>query len=154
MTDIESTRSAILEYLTGYTLSSNSVVARLRNAIVKSDEDSALSNASLNISNKKNTQDDDFGISLRDFTNLNSYITMMNSIYGNSSKTKFQNALANVLSAGQNTQIANAKTFIQKMKENGLSNSSALTMFKAVNSYSLVSAMSTNTTNSFVSAKI
>ena len=154
MTNIESTRSAILEYLTGYSNDNSSVVSRLRNAITQSTKNSKTQTKSVNNLLNEDDETETLGISLKQFTNLNSYITVMNSIYGNNSQTKFQNALSNVLNAGQNNQIANAKTFIQKMKENGLSNSSALTMFKAVNSYSLVSALQNNNSNSFVSVKI
>lgn len=151
MTSIESTRSAILEYLTGFTSSKSSVVARLQNARTQSDNSTTELVRSLLSS--EDDEEFDYGISLKSFKNLNSYITVMNSIYGNTSQSKFKTALNNVLNAGQNSQITNAKTFIEKMRENGLTNSGATKVLKAVNSYSLVSTMQNNNINSFVSAK-
>ena len=151
MNSIDSTRSEILGFLTAFQSNSNSVVARLRNAHVQKDESladlySLLSDDDYN--------EEDSGMTVKQFTNLNSYLTVMNSLYGNSSASKFKQALNNVLNAGKNSQIANAQTFIQKMRDNGLSNSTATKMYKALNSYSLVSNMQTLDLSSYVSATI
>ena len=153
MNSIESTRSAMLEYLTSYTLNSNSVVLRLKNAVVQNNQNNNIDITSLLYDNDS-VIDENTGITLKQFTNLNSYLTVFNSLYGNNSESKFKNALNNVLKAGQNSQITNAKNFVQKMKENGLTNSSAIKMYKALNSYSLVSNMQNSNFNSFLTAKV
>lgn len=151
MNSIDSTRSEILGFLTSFQSNSNSVVSRLRNAHVQNNQ-TAMDLYSL--LSDDDYYEEDSGMTIKQFTNLNSYLTVMNSLYGNSSASKFQQALSNVLNAGKNNQITNAQTFIQKMRENGLSNSSATKMYKALNSYSLVSNMQTLDLSSYVSATI
>ena len=93
----------------------------------------------------------EYDISLKEYTSLNTYNTMMEALYGNNSANKFQNTL-NFLTNSSETNLANAKSFIEKMKENGMSNKAALTTYTALQKYSLMSSTFGN--NNFVSASI
>ena len=92
-----------------------------------------------------------YDISLKEYTSLNTYNTMMETLYGNSSANKFQNTL-NFLTNSTETNLANAKSFIEKMKENGMSNKAALTTYTALQKYSLMSSAFGN--YNFVNASI
>jgi len=92
----------------------------------------------------------EFDISLKEYTSLNTYNTMMEALYGNNSASKFQNTM-NILANSSETNLANAKSFIEKMKENGMSNQSAVRTYAALQKYSLMSSSFTN--YNFVSAK-
>lgn len=91
-----------------------------------------------------------YEISLKEYTSFNTYSTMMEALYGNNSANSFQNSL-NILTDSAETKLANAKSFIDKMKENGMSNKSALKTYTALQKYSLVSSAFTN--YNFVNAK-
>ena len=60
----------------------------------------------------------EFDISLKEYTSLNTYNTMMEALYGNNSASKFQNTM-NILANSSETNLANAKSFIEKMKREG-----------------------------------
>ena len=93
----------------------------------------------------------EYDISLKEYTSLNTYTTMMEALYGNSSANKFQNTL-NLLTNSSETNLANAKSFIEKMKENGMSNKAALTTYTALQKYSLMSSTFGN--YNFVNASV
>ncbi|MBR6126256.1 hypothetical protein IKQ21_01075 [bacterium] len=92
----------------------------------------------------------DYGISLREYTNLNTYNNLMTVKYGDKSANSFQSLLNNYLQTDDD-KLANAKSFIDKMRENGVSNSSALKLYSALQSYSLVSSFKNY---NFVNAKV
>ena len=101
----------------------------------------------------KSTLDDfvdgKYDISLKQYTDMNTYNTVMNALYGNNSASKFQNTL-NILTNSSEDSLANAKTFIDKMKENGMSNNTAVRTYSALQKYSLMSSLGNY---SFVKAK-
>jgi len=92
----------------------------------------------------------DFEVSLKDYTNMNTYSTMMNALYGNNSANKFQNTL-NLLTNSAEDNLATAKTFVENMKANGMSNQTAVRTYAALQKYSLVSSF--NNYN-YVTAKV
>ena len=92
----------------------------------------------------------DYGITLKDYTTLNSYRTNMNSLYGNLSANKFTNYLNKLY--GDTSNSISAQDVIDKIREKGVSNNSALKVYQALNKYSFMSNDMVN--NSFVSAKI
>ena len=94
--------------------------------------------------------DGKYDITLREYTNMNTYNSLMSSVYGKNSASPFQKYLNNILDKDDD-KLANAKTFVEKMKENGLSNQSAVKLYSALKSYSLISSFNNY---SFVSAKI
>ena len=94
--------------------------------------------------------DGKYDITLKEYTSLNTYNTMMEALYGNSSANKFQNTL-NLLTNSPESNLANAKSFVEKMKENGMSNSSAVRTYAALQKYSLMSSAFGN--YNFVNAK-
>ena len=81
----------------------------------------------------------EYEISLKEYTNLNAYNTMMNAMYGNRSANSFQNTL-NVLTNSAEDELATAKSFIDSMKQNGMSNKTALQTYSALKKYSLMSS--------------
>ena len=92
----------------------------------------------------------DYGITLREYTNLSTYNNLMNVAYGNNSASPFQQYLNNFLESDDD-KLANAKSFIEKLRENGMSNSTALKLYSAMQSYSLVSSFKNY---NFVNAKV
>ena len=92
----------------------------------------------------------DFEVSLKDYTNMSTYSTMMNALYGNNSANKFQNTL-NLLTNSAEDNLATAKTFVENMKANGMSNQTAVRTYAALQKYSLVSSF--NNYN-YVTAKV
>ena len=92
----------------------------------------------------------DFEVSLKDYTNMSTYSTMMNALYGNNSANKFQNTL-NLLTNSAEDNLATAKTFVENMKANGMSNQTAVRNYAAIQKYSLVSSF--NNYN-YVTAKV
>jgi len=81
----------------------------------------------------------DFEISLQEYTSMNTYNTMMSALYGNNSANKFQNIL-NIMTDSDETDLATAKTFVDKMKANGMSNATAVRTYAALQKYSLLSS--------------
>ena len=94
-------------------------------------------------------QNGEFGISLKEYTSMSSYNTMMNALYGNNSANKFQNMLNSFVNNSE-ADFATAKSFVDKMKENGMSEKTAVKTFIALQKYSLMSSV--NNYN-FVNAK-
>ena len=80
-----------------------------------------------------------YEISLQEYTNMNTYNTMMSTLYGNNSANKFQNIL-NILTDSEETDLATAKSFVDKMKANGMSNATAVRTYAALQKYSLISS--------------
>ena len=92
----------------------------------------------------------DYGITLREYTNLNTYNNLMSIAYGNNSADPFQKYLNSFLESDED-KLANAKRFIDKVRESGVSNSTAQKLYSAMQSYSLLSSF--NNYN-FVNAKV
>ncbi len=82
----------------------------------------------------------EFGVSLKQYTDLSTYSTVMNTLYGNKSANKFQNTL-NMLTDSADDELATAKAFINKMKENGMSNQNAVKTYSALKKYSLMTSL-------------
>ena len=121
------------------------------------DKLAKLSNRSLlelpsivDINTLKDLKEGMFDISLRQYTNLHTYNLMMSNLYDNTSANVFQKSLNNLLGTEEN-DIATAKTFVDTMRERGLSNQSAITLYSALKSYSLTSSIGNY---NFVDAKI
>ena len=81
----------------------------------------------------------DYEISLKDYTSMNTYNTMMSALYGDKSADKFQNTL-NILTNSAEDQLATAKSFVEAMKANGMSNGTAIKTYSALQKYSLMSS--------------
>ena len=94
--------------------------------------------------------DGKYDISLKEYTSLNTYNTMMEALYGNNSANLFQQKLG-LYSQSMETTLANAKSFIDKMKDNGMSNQAAVRTYAALQKYSLMSSAFDN--YNFVNAK-
>ena len=92
----------------------------------------------------------EYDISLKQYTGMNTYNTMMNALYGNNSANPFKNTLNNILGL-EDDNLANAKAFIDKMIENGLSNSASIKLYYAIKSYSVLSSFNNY---SFVKATV
>ena len=92
----------------------------------------------------------DYGITLREYTTLNTYNNLMAVTYGNNSASPFQSLLNNYLETDDD-KLANAKSFIDKLRDSGVSNSSARKLYSALQSYSLVSSFKNY---NFVNAKV
>lgn len=83
-------------------------------------------------------QNGGFGITLKDFTSISSYNTMMGALYGNQSANKFQTTLDIMFNTNSEEKLNNAKTFIEQMKANGMSNDTAVRTYSALQKYSLM----------------
>ena len=92
-----------------------------------------------------------YDISLKEYTSINTYTTMMEALYGDNSANLFQNKLSDLIASSKEKSLANAKAFIEKMKENGMSNQSAVRTYAALQKYSLMSSAFGN--YNFVNAK-
>ena len=80
-----------------------------------------------------------YDITLQQYTSMNSYNTMMNALYGNNSANTFQNTLNKITNSAED-ELANAKKFVNAMKENGMSNQTAVKTYSALKKYSLMSS--------------
>ncbi len=85
----------------------------------------------------------EYDISLKEYTSMSTYNTMMSALYGNNSANPFQNTL-NLLTASPEDGLANAKSFLDKMKANGMSTKSAVRTYTALQKYSLMSDLGNN----------
>jgi len=85
----------------------------------------------------------EYELSLKEYTDMTTYNTMMSALYGNHSANPFQNTL-NILTGSAEDRLANAKSFIDKMKKNGMSNQSAVRTYSALQKYSLMSSLGNN----------
>lgn len=81
----------------------------------------------------------EYSISLKEYTQMNTYNTMMSALYGNNSANKFQNTL-NILTNSAENELATAKTFVETMTERGMSTKAAVQTFAALQKYSLLSS--------------
>lgn len=151
MSDIETIHSAIADAIINQSTKNESATEKLKKITEKLDGLPAIAN--------KNTLQDlidgKYNVSLKEYTNLNSYRNVMNSLYGNKSANSFNQTINKILGKeDDDDNLDNAKNFVEKMKENGFSNSSAIKLYTALKSYSLISAMQSNNKTSFVSAKV
>ena len=85
----------------------------------------------------------EYDISLQEYTTMSTYNTMMSALYGNKSANPFQNTL-NLLTGSAEDSLANAKSFLDKMKSNGMSNKTAVRTYAALQKYSLMSNLGNN----------
>ena len=92
----------------------------------------------------------EYEISLREYTNMNTYNTMMSVLYGNNSANSFQNML-NILTNNREEDYTTAKSFVDRMTENGMSNKTAVRTYTALQKYSLMSSFGNY---NFVNAKV
>lgn len=104
----------------------------------------------LDSSTLQKLRDGEYEISLKEYSNMNTYRTMMDSLYGDKSADAFQNYLDKIFEE-EADKVANAKSFVEKMRENGMSNSTALKLYSAIKTYSLVSSFKNY---NFIKAKI
>lgn len=100
----------------------------------------------------ENFQKGEYDITLKEYTDMNTYRTTMTALYGNSSANKFNSAINNYLGI-KSDKTATAKEFIEKLEDKGVSKDSALKLYTALKSYTSMATM-LGKTNSFVSAKI
>ena len=96
----------------------------------------------------ENFQKGEYDITLKEYTDMNTYRTTMTALYAN----KFNSAINNYLGI-KSDKTATAKEFIEKLEDKGVSKDSALKLYTALKSYTSMATM-LGKTNSFVSAKI
>ena len=82
---------------------------------------------------------------------MSSYRTTMSALYGNSSASKFPSMLNNLFNS--TTNINSAKDFLDRMEENGIEKKTALKLYNAMKSYSVMNAY-LGFKNSYISANI
>ena len=92
----------------------------------------------------------EYEITLEEYTSMSTYNTMMTALYGNRSADKFQNIL-NIVTNSSEDSLANAKSFVDRMKQNGMSNSTAIKTYSALKKYSLMSSFGNY---NFIKAKV
>ena len=92
----------------------------------------------------------EYEVSLKEYTNMNTYNTMMTALYGNNSANSFQNTLG-LLTNSAEDNLATAKAFVENMKANGMSNQAAVKTYAALQKYSLMSSFGNY---NYVSAKV
>ena len=131
--------------LTGVNVSNNSadklqaIQAQLKNMPSVLDEDT--------LTKLKNGE---FEITLKEYTDMNTYNTMMTALYGNKSANVFQNMLS-IMTNSEDEELANAKAFVNSMTENGVSSKTAVRTYAALQKYSLMSSFGNY---NFVNAKV
>lgn len=145
MSEIETVRNSIVNKLT---LRTSSETASQRFERIQKQMDklpSVLDNDTLT-----KLKNGDYEISLKEYSDFNSYRSNMNALYGNGSANNFENYLNKTISQSADF-VANAKDFIEKMQDNGMSNKQALKLYSALKSYSMISSFKNY---NFISAKI
>ena len=145
MSEIEIARNSIVNKLT---LRTSSETASQRFERIQKQMDklpSVLDNDTLT-----KLKNGDYEISLKEYSDFNSYRSNMNALYGNGSANNFENYLNKTISQSADF-VANAKDFIEKMQDNGMSNKQALKLYSALKSYSMISSFKNY---NFISAKI
>ena len=145
MSEIETVRNSIVNKLT---LRTSSETASQRFERIQKQMDklpSVLDNDTLT-----KLKNGDYEISLKEYSDFNSYRLNMNALYGNGSANNFENYLNKTISQSADF-VANAKDFIEKMQDNGMSNKQALKLYSALKSYSMISSFKNY---NFISAKI
>lgn len=95
----------------------------------------------------------EYEISLKEYTDMNTYRTTMQALYGNSSANKFPSILNKFL-GNQEDKVVSAKNFIERMEEKGVSKGSAIKLYTALKTYSATSSLLSGINYNFVSAKI
>ena len=145
MSEIEIARNSIVNKLT---LRTSSETASQRFERIQKQMDklpSVLDNDTLT-----KLKNGDYEISLKEYSDFNSYRSNMNALYGNGSANNFENYFNKTISQSADF-VANAKDFIEKMQDNGMSNKQALKLYSALKSYSMISSFKNY---NFISAKI
>ena len=149
MSDISSVSSMILENILNQSRSSKTAVSaeeKLQNIKAQMEKMPSV----LDSSTLQKLRNGEYDISLKEYTNLNSYKNAMKALYGDNSANPFQNYVNKILEEDDD-KIANAKKFIDKMKENGMSSSKATKLYSALKTYSIISSFRKY---NFVDAKI
>ncbi len=149
MVEISSVSSKILEDILNQSSSKNKdIIAseRLQNI----NEQMANLPTVLDSTTLQKLKNGEYEISLKEYSDLNTYRLVMDSKYGNKSADKFQNYINNIFEKDEE-KIAGAKKFIEKMRESGMSDSKAAKLYSALKTYSLVSSFRKY---NFVNAKI
>lgn len=96
--------------------------------------------------------DGEYDITLREYTDMNTYKTTMSALYGNQSADRFPSMLNNIVGNSSNRNIS-AKEFMDIMRERGLTSTSAMGLYTALRTYSITSSL-IGRNNSYLSAKI
>ena len=94
----------------------------------------------------------EYDISLREYTDMNTYRTTMSVLYGNNSSSPLNSSLNTLLGYNNQNRTISVKDFIDRLGERGVSESDALRLYTAARAYSLTSVLNLN--NSFVSARV
>ena len=81
----------------------------------------------------------EYEITLKEYTDMSTYNATMTALYGNNSANTFQNTL-NILTNSPENELANAKSFVKKMTDNGMSKQTAVKTYSALKKYSLMSS--------------
>ncbi len=94
-----------------------------------------------------------YEITLQEYTSINNYRNSMKLLFGNNSANPLYSGLNALMGKGyyDNTAVS-AKTFLDNMRQKGLSNETALNLYTAMKTYSINNTLLKN--NSFISAKI
>ena len=95
-------------------------------------------------------QDGTYNITLKQFTDLTSYNNVMSSLYGNNSSDSFQNLLNKTLDTYEDN-LANAKSFVDKLKSEGMTNKEAVNTYNALQKYS---QMTSSNNYNFVNTQV
>lgn len=91
--------------------------------------------------------DNEYGITLREYSDLVSYSVKMNAMYGNNSaKPPFIKAVEEI-----SNSPFNAKSFLDTLKEKGFTTKESLLFYSALNTYSISNSLRNY---NFVNAKI
>ena len=94
----------------------------------------------------ENFKNGEYDISLKEYTDMNTYRTTMTALYGNSSANKFNSSINNYLGIESN-KTTTAKEFIEKLEDKGVAKETALKLYTSM-------SLMLGKTSSFVSAKI
>ena len=96
----------------------------------------------------------EYDITLQQYTDMNSYRNSMQLIHGNNSANPVYSGLNRLMGNGSsNNTTVSASNFIERMKDRGLSETSAFSLYTAVRTYSINNSL-LSANNSFVNAKI
>ena len=85
----------------------------------------------LNPDTLEKLQNGEYEVTLKEYTDMNTYRTMMTALYGNSSANRFNSALGRFLGLENNRRVS-AKEFMNALENKGVSQGSALKLYTAM----------------------
>lgn len=133
-----------------------SIAPNTLNKLVTNDMSAKFENITSQLKtylNQDDKEEDTEGeVKVEEYEDINVYKNALEALYGNKSANPLFPKLNSLMGKKEN-DVVSAKNFLENMQERGLSRKSALTLYSAMKSYSILNSFQQKN-NSFISAKI